>query len=183
MSGQTRTWLAVITLAVYAGLLAVKVVRLRRAPDPAEKRRFQFDLVRQALDCSLLQCFLLTGLCPTWFALFSETPLGYCAGCYILIILTLLISVFVDWIPIRREKARRMLEKPTFPEFLLRQLWDILRICFALTLVWGVFLVMEETGTALGIRILLALAALLLLRVLLALVGKNRKKEPNHGGT
>ena len=188
MSEWTRNLLGIAAVFVYSCLIGFKCLDLSKlasgskdessACDRRIKRKQQalrFELVRLFLDGALLTGFLTSRLCPTWFGLFHDTALGYCTGCYELIGITLLISVFVDWFPYRKS----LQEKPSFSKFLLRQIVNVCRIEFALALVWCVFLILEPTKTSLLIKIGASALVLLLLRGVLRLARGCNKEKPD----
>ena len=186
MSTTARIILAIIAASIYAGLIILKIIRFRHPRlcilkeetsesgepenvDLPEKARFQdlrFGLIRLGVDCVLMVGFLLSDLCPIWFRLNRETALGYCTGCIILISITLLISVFVDWFPVRNGYLRAGKQPPSFSRFMLSQLLGIIRIEFVLILIWSVFLILEPTKTSIIIKIILSVLMLLLIRLL-----------------
>ena len=174
MNEWIRTELALAALAAYMVFIVLKVQDIRKARQSPEVKILRFEFFRLGLDCGFLLFFLLSSLCPRWFGLFDDTALGYCTGCIILISVTLLISVFVDWFPYRRRSADG---KPSFSRFLLRQMINVCRIGFAMTLVWVVFLLTEPTKISLAVRIGISALVLLLLREGLLLARKRKKQK------
>lgn len=168
MSEQLRIPLTVIAGCVYAGLIVLKILRIRRVRLPASRREerresVRFDMIRLIADCAVMLGFLLSGLYPAWFGLFRNTPLGCCSGIVLLILATLLLSVFVDGF-VRRKEFR---QKGSTGDFLLRQLISILQIMFVLEIAWCSLLVLEPSETSLTERIAVAAGILLLVRVIL----------------
>ena len=191
MSEWIRNLLGVAAAFVYVCLIGFKALDLSKLEKDSHdksgacdsqiskrRRALRFDQIRLIADGSLLTGFLTTGLCPAWFSLFPDTALGYCTGCFDLISLTLLISIFVDWIPYRRSFDPAADEKPSFSRFLLRQIVNVCRIEFALALVWCVFLILEPTKTSLAVKIGASGLVLLLLRGILRLA---RGRTHKHG--
>lgn len=191
MSEWIRNLLGLAALFVYTCLTGMKALDLsklekedktescsRASEIRTKKQALRFDMVRLILDGSLLTGFLITDLCPAWFGLFHDTALGYCTGCFELISFTLMISVFVDWIPYRRRFSHAADGKPSFSRFLLRQIVNICRIEFALALVWCVFLILEPSKAGLAVKIGASSLVLLLLRGILRLA---RGRTHKHG--
>ena len=173
MSEWHRFLLGLAAASVYAGLVVSKILDTEKAGISSRKERWRtvrFDVIRRFADGALLTGFLVSPLFPLWFGLFRETALGYCTGCLELIFATLLVSVFIDWFPVRNSYIRAGKELPSFPRFLLRQFVHITRIIFALTLVWCVFLFLEPTKASLPGKLAGAAAVLLLLRLMLRMV-------------
>ena len=195
MSEWSGNLLGITAAFVYTCLIGIKALDLSKlkknsidnsgTSDNQIRRKQQalhFDLIRLFLDGTLLTGFLTTGLRPAWFGLFHKTALGCCTGCFVLISFTLLISVFVDWFPYRKNLYHSAKEQPSFSRFLLQQLVNICRIESALALVWCVFLILEPTEAGLIIRIGASALVLLLLRGVLQLARKHREQkaeEPN----
>ena len=173
MTEWHRYLLGLIAASVYAVLIIMKFLEADKAGTGGWKlgwKAIRFDVIRLFTDGILLAGFLISPLCPAWFGLFSETALGWCTGCIVLISMTLLISVFVDWIPVRGSCREADNKPPSFLRFLLRQFVHIVRIEFALSLVWTVFLLLEPAKTSLLVRFAVAAAVLLLFRAMLRVV-------------
>ena len=184
MTEWHRFLLGLAAASVYAGLISMKFMQAEKAGITDKKTRWRminFDVIRLLVDGGLLAGFLVSPLCSVWFGLFPGTALGYCAGCVALISATLLVSVFVDWIPVRRCYRDAGGQAPPFSRFLLRQFVHVFQIVFALALVWCVFLFLEPMGTSLWVKIAAAAGALLLLRVILQVLRGHRKKRLNNG--
>ena len=180
MSEQLRIPLAVISGCIYAGLILLKILRICRARLPASRREerrgsLRFNLIRLIADCAVILGFLLSDLYPAWFGRFRNTPLGYCSGMLILIMATLLVSVFVDGF-VRRKDFR---QKGSIGDFLLQQIISITQILFILQIVWCSLLILEPSETSLTERIAVAAGTLLLTRIVLygARRAKGRKDE------
>ena len=166
---------------VYAVVIVRKVSAVRKTELSLSGKTtlrsvVSFDTVRLFLDGTVLVLFLLSNLCPAWFGLFRGTALGYCTGCVILISITLLISVFVDWIPVRNHFRQFSGEVPSFSRFLLRQFVRIFQIEFVLAIIWCVFLLLEPVRMHFLFRIFISVAVLLLYRGLLSLARKFGEK-------
>ncbi len=173
MSETARTIIALSGLAVYAGLILLKAVRIRQSVQSRDARILRFEMLRLGLDCLLFVSFFLTGLCPAWFDLFSPTPLGICTGYIALICFTLLASVAVDWFwGFQGSEDRR----PSFAAFLCHQLRSILRITCAMVLVWIVFLGFEKSEVRIWIRIAAAALALFIYSLVPRLIRKYKRK-------
>ena len=190
MSEWTRTLLGTAALFVYSCLIGFKAIDLaklekggneetRSSEEQVKKERkaLRFDMFRLAADCVLLTTFCLSDLWTAWFGLFHETALGLCTGCFILISATLLLSVFIDWIPVYRDCRQEGRKVPSFAGYLLKQFVNLIKIEFALCLAWIVFLLLEPTKTSLLVRIAGAAGVLLLLRIVLDLAKKTRNKK------
>ena len=168
-----------IAASVYAVLISMKFPEAEKAGTGSRKKRWKairFDVIRLFTDGTLLTGFLISPLCPAWLGLFPETALGHCTGCVVLISATLLISVFIDWIPVHRDCREACCKAPSFPRFLLQQFIHVLQIGFALVLVWAVFFFLEPMKASLPIRIVSSAAVLLLLRVVLRIKRKPGEK-------
>ena len=178
MTETVRTVIALSGLAVYAGLILLKAVRIRQSLRSPEARILRFELLRLGADCLLFVSFFLTGLCPAWFDHFSLTPLGLYTAGMLLICFTLWASMAVDWFRgFPGEENRR----PSFRTFLYHQLRSFFRVFCAMMLVWIVLLAFEKTETNLYIRIAAAALAFLVYSLIPRLVrkykGKYRKLE------
>ena len=184
MNEWQRKLLCIAAGAVYAMLLGMKSVDRNKLTE-AEKegsvskeqaeqarRSIRFDMIRLCTDCAILLGFLISPLWPIWFRLFPETASGFCTAGLALVSVTLVVSVFVDWIPVRRSYLQAGKKIPPFGAFLLRQFFRVLRIECALALVWGVFRILEPTQAGTAVKIGVSVLALLLLRELLRLVRK-----------
>ena len=162
---------------VYAAVIGFKVSALRN-PDlslygrTVLRRAACFDAVRLFLDGVFLVSFLLSGLCPAWFRLFGDTALGYCTGCVLLIGATLVISVFVDWIPVWEYSRQSGGGIPSFSRFLLRQFVRVFQIILVLAVVWMTFLLLDPVRMHVLFRILISCVVLLLYRGALRLARK-----------
>lgn len=128
------------------------------------------------MDHALLTAFLLSPLNDLWFSLFPETTLGFCTGTLIIINITLLLSTVGDWIPIYYFVHKPGMKGPSFAEHFLPQFVRIMKIDFAMFLVWCVFLILEPTKTGLIIKIALSALILLLMRLLLRFAGSHSKQ-------
>ena len=186
MNEQLRIPLTIVAGCIYAGLILLKILQIRGIRLPASRREEQrdslrFSLVRLIIDCAVMLGFLLSDLYPVWFGRFSNTPLGLCSGLVLLILATLILSVFVDGFRMRKQ----IRQTGGFGDFLLRQMVSILRILFVLVIVWGCFLIPDGMGADLPARIVIVAGLLLMIRVLLDLarrygVGQERTKKPGN---
>ncbi len=171
-----NVWLRIIPVllasGVYAGLIYRKMQQLREHKQDVSEKGLRFDLVRLITDFLILLTFLLSGLYPSWFRLFPDTPLGWCTGVIDLISCTLLVSVFVDWYEMRKQ----LRQKEVLGKFLLRQLVSFLQVEFMLAIVWGCFMILEPTGTSLVFRIIAAAGIILLTRIILVAARKMRDR-------
>lgn len=180
MTEWHRFLLSLIVLSVYSGLIGMKIPEFRKTyinDRNARWKAIRFDVIRLFTDGILLLGFLTSPLYSAWFALFPETILGFFTGCFILISITLLISVFVDWIPVHRSCREKGISAPSFPGFLLRQFVHIVQIESAMALAWCVFLFLEPTKMSLWCRIAFAAIVLLLFRFILRLVWNIRTRS------
>ena len=176
MSMQLRTVLALLASAVYLWFVIRKAIQIRKSLHPSVRSVLRFDFIRMGADWMLLLFFLLSEACPAWFGLFQSTALGTCTGWIILISITLLISVFVDWIPIR--KSYLFLDKkPSFRSFLKQQFLNILRIIFSLVLIWLVFLILDPVHISPYFKTLISILVLTLYRIALWFIQKHGKKK------
>lgn len=189
MSEWQRTMLGIAALMVYMMLIGMKYVDRNKLAE-AEKegsvskeqseearRSLRFDMIRLFTDCTLLVWFLMVPLCPAWFGLFPGTASGFCAACLVLVFLTLIVSVFVDWIPVRRSCRRAGKKVPPFGTFLLRQFFRVLRIGCALAFVWGVFRILEPVHVGTFVKLGASALALLLFRGLTRLARRPGKRQ------
>ena len=189
MSVWSRSILGILAGFVYSCLIGFKALDLAKTEKSSDdqtgtsekqindnRQALQFDIFRLASDCILLIAFLASDLCPAWFSLFPDNPPGICAGCICLITFTLAVSIFVDWISIRKNWRAKDREPVPFPRFLKRQLTSFLRIEIALVLIWGVFAILEPPKVSVMIRIIAAAGVLLLFRGLLQLAEKLKHK-------
>lgn len=189
MSEWQRTMLGMAATMVYMMLIGMKYVDRNKlaeaekegsiSKEQSEEARqsLRFDMIRLFADCTVLVWFLMVPLCPAWFGLFPGTASGFCAACLVLVSLTLVISVFVDWIPVRRSCRRAGEKVPPFGTFLLRQFFRVLRIECALALVWGVFRILEPTQVGTFVKVGVSALALLLFRGLIRLVRRLGKRN------
>ena len=200
MNEPLRIISAIITGIVYTGLMIEKSHRIRSIrkseqaegtacnPDPGndpvwkkqQRRILWFGLLRLGLDCLLLLGFILSHLWPAWFGLFSGSALMAYTACAILITVTLIISVLIDWFPIRKSYLCAGSKAPPFSRFLVQQLASILRIESVMAVVWFVFLALEPTGLTVIIKTVIAVLVVLLLRGLQDLIGKQQKDQTKH---
>lgn len=189
MSEWIRNLLGLVALSAYIVLIATKWIELKNLKKSTEEDNNRnirsvekllwwrrYDLIRLFADYALLTAFLQSPLNDLWFSLFPETSLGFCTGTLIIINITLVISVFGDWMPIRHFIHEPGKKAPPFAEYFLQQFVRIMKIDFAMFLVWCVFLILEPTKTGLIIKIVVSVLILLCLRLLLRFASSPRKK-------
>lgn len=186
MSVLMRTVLAVAALAVYAYLGFRKALRIRQRLRSPERKILRFELTRLELDCIVLEFFLLSGLCPMWFSQFPGTMPGISLAVMVLISITLVISVAVDWCRLCLAWQLQGKGKPPPGPFLAKQATNMLMIHGAMAIVWGVIQVLEPSRADAGIRLGIAAMALIAIRVAAEGIRylKEKKRSPvgNTGG-
>ena len=170
MTEWHRSLLALLAAFIHAIRIGFKFAETgKQGPaDPKTRwRSIRFSVIRLFLDGAILIGFLLSDLCPAWFRFFRETTMGYCTGFMELITITLIVSAFIDWIPLRQSYLEADHRPHPFARFLLRQFVRITQILFAMSLVWIVFLFLEPTQTSIWLRIAASVLVLVWLRIML----------------
>ncbi len=197
MNEPIRILSALLAGTVYAGLAAKKIIRIRmitRARDKNSEafpsrtgnivksakdqlRILRFDLIRLAMNSGLLLGFILSGLWPTWFSLFPSTHLMLYTASSLLFSITLLISIFVDWFPVRESCRLSGKAMPSFARFYLKQFAGILRIESVMAIIGGVLLVLEQTQISLIAKATISVLVILLFRGLQDILARHRKEK------
>ena len=177
MSEWQRTMLGIAAMMVYMMLIGMKYVDRNKLAEAEKEGSVSKEQSEEARRSTLLVWFLMVPLCPAWFGLFPGTASGFCAACLVLVFLTLIVSVFVDWIPVRRSCRQARKKVPPFGTFLLRQFFRVLRIGCALALVWGVFRILEPAGVGWPFKLGASALVLLLFRELTQLARRLWKRN------
>ena len=186
MSEWIRNLLSLVALSAYIVFISTKWSELRYIKKTTEEDKnlesvkkllwwHRYDLIRLFVDYALLTVFLQSVLNELWFSLFPETTLGFCTGTLIIINITLLLSTVGDWIPIYHFIHKPGMKGPSYVEHFLQQFVRIMKIDFAMFLVWCVFLILEPTKAGIIIKIALSALILLFMRLLLRFASSRSK--------
>ena len=177
----------ILSVVIYGVLIVRMFIRIRNGPceERIRKQRYIcYDLTRLVIDGVLLTGFLLSPLYPLYFGQYDKTALGCCTAWITLIIVTLLISIFVDWFALRSEYKERYQGDHPLAHFIINQLICIYRIISWLIIVWSVLLVLEPTKSSFTEKIIVAIALIAVCRICLHLFRRHSEKsntEEQHG--
>ncbi len=197
MNDPLKIALVALSALAYAALILMTIIRYRRTVHLSQtdvvtgeleskgneswikrsRHNLRFDLCRLIMDCAVLLGFLLSDLYSAWFGLFREGNLGVCTGVFELITITLIVSILVDWLPVRESYRQTGKAPPSFASFSVKQLVSIFQIEFWLSIVWSVFLLLEPTRASVAIKIGASALVILLFRVLLRFARNSEERS------
>ena len=180
---------------ICAGSLLIHILRLRGCDRPlpawtdelcdpgiirecAERRKRQlfFELIRVAVDFCICQFVLLPRIYFSWFHLFPESIGGFFIGFSLLISLTLLASIAVDWLQLRVFDRSALRQRRERLHFFNQEMLSILLIEIGMNVVLACIRGMETLHAGVPLTVILSLLALLAYRAALLLL-KNTKRQ------
>ena len=183
---------ALIGCAVSLGLLTLRMMScIRPAPSWAEKlcgpgmlrqlavernKRLFSELIRLAADTGIFLMIMHSGIYFPCFRLFPESIGGFLAGFSILISLTLLASVPVDWLQLRLPDRSVFAEKRDRRRFFRQEMLSILLAEIGMNIVLACVVGLQKLRAGIPLTVILSFLALLAYRAILHLL-KNTKRQ------